>query len=206
MYCIYCSNIISWRKVPTHELQLLYSRCQRGEKNNCSSLHWGLMSLLLQIRKDDSHGGRFSSLTFRLKLGVNLVASTSKACHLFRYSSHTGASVSWIEISSGYSSLFPAILVITRTHPPLAGVAELLSTSLYQRRRRCYQGLWSISFIPINMHRRWPREWKRSIQLVLQQNKSGRSFFLPVVPYLNLIRNPEPGKILFVALESEIQH
>ena len=141
-----------------------------------------------------------------LKLGVNLVASTFKACHLFPYSSHTGASVSWIEISSGYSSLFPAILVITRTHPPLAGVAELLSTSLYQRRRRCYQGLWSISFVPINMHRRWPREWKRSIQLVLQQNKSGRSFFLPVVPYLNLIRNPEPGKILFVALESEIQH
>ena len=64
MYCICCSNIISWRKVPTHELQLLYSRCQRGEKNNGSSLHWGLMSLLLQIRKDDTHGGRFSSLTF----------------------------------------------------------------------------------------------------------------------------------------------
>ena len=30
----------------------------------------------------------------------------------------------------------------------------------------------TISFVPINLHRCWPGEWKRSIQLVLQQNKS----------------------------------
>ena len=30
----------------------------------------------------------------------------------------------------------------------------------------------TISFVPVNLHRCWPREWKRSIQLVLQQNKS----------------------------------
>ena len=30
----------------------------------------------------------------------------------------------------------------------------------------------TLSFVPINLHRYWPREWKRSIQLVLQQNKS----------------------------------
>ena len=30
----------------------------------------------------------------------------------------------------------------------------------------------TISFVPINLHRCWPREWKSSIQFVLQQNKS----------------------------------
>ena len=53
-----------------------------------------------------------------------------------------------------------------------------------------------------NLRRCWLRDWKRSIQLVLQQNKSP----LPVVPYLNVIRNQEPEKFLLVALESEIQH
>ena len=42
----------------------------------------------------------------------------------------------------------------------------------------------TISFVPINLHRCWSREWKRSIQLL---------FSLPVVPYLNVIRNPESG-------------
>ena len=43
----------------------------------------------------------------------------------------------------GYRSLFPAILAITRTYPPLVEEAGLLSTSLYQRRQRCYHSLWS---------------------------------------------------------------
>ena len=47
----------------------------------------------------------------------------------------------------------------------------------------------TLSFVPINLHRCWPREWKRSIQLVLQQNKS---HFFPAsctVPWCN----PESG-------------
>ena len=43
----------------------------------------------------------------------------------------------------GYWSLFPAILAITRTYPPLVGEAGLLSISLYQRRQRSYHSLCS---------------------------------------------------------------
>ena len=35
-------------------------------------------------------------------------------------------------------------------------------------------------------------------------SKTNRTFSLLVVPYLNVIRNPEPEKFLLVALESEI--
>ena len=51
MSCIFCPNIISWRKVHTHELQLLYLTCQRGEQNNGSSSHWGLIIAPVKSKK-----------------------------------------------------------------------------------------------------------------------------------------------------------
>ena len=37
-------------------------------------------------------------------------------------------------------------------------------------------------------------------------SKTNRTFSLPVVPYLNVIGNPEPETFLPVALESETQY
>ena len=47
----------------------------------------------------------------------------------------------------------------------------------------------TLSFVPINLYRCWPREWKRSIQLVLQQNKSHVFPTRCTVPWCN----PESG-------------
>ena len=142
MYCIICSNIISWRKVHKHELQLLYRNVQtkgaerwffstlRLDNCSCKSKRWLARRQILQLdlpalsRVDESRNGAL--------------------CHFFPYSSHTGAFV-YLEfrVLIGYWSLFPAMLAITWTYPPLVEEAGLLSTSLYQRRQRCYYSLWS---------------------------------------------------------------
>ena len=76
---------------------------------------------------------------FGLKLGVDLVASTSTVCHFFPYSWHTGASVSWIKSSpgilitlsrdTGHNSDVPSIgwSSWTAFHFPLPKKAEILS-------------------------------------------------------------------------------
>jgi len=82
-----------------------------------------------------------------LKLGMNLVAAhyaTSFRTVHIRVLPYLD-----FKVLIGYWSLFSAILAITRTYPPSVGEAGLLSTSLYQRRQRCYQSPWSDELTPI---------------------------------------------------------
>ena len=140
MYCIFCPNIISWRKVYTHELQLLYGNVPtRGAERwffltlrldncFCKSKRWLAWWQILQ-------------LDLKLKLGMNLVAAHYATS--FR-TVHTRVLL-YLEfkVLIGYWSLFPAILAIPRTYPPLVEEAGLLSTSLYQRKQRCCHSLCS---------------------------------------------------------------
>ena len=87
---------MSWRKVPTHELQVLYLTCQRVEHSNCFSFTLRLDNCSCKAEKMTRTAADSPAWPSSLKLGMNLVASTSILCHFFPYSSHTGASVLWI--------------------------------------------------------------------------------------------------------------
>ena len=141
MYCIFCPNIISWRKVNTHELQLIY-----GNVPTTGAERWFFFTLRLDNcsckSKRWTHMAAVSpAWPSTLKLGMNLVAAHYATS--FR-TVHTRV-LPYLEfkVLIGYWSLFPAILAITRIYPPLVEEAGLLSTSLYQRRQRCYHSLWS---------------------------------------------------------------
>ena len=138
MYCIFCPNIISWRKVHKHELQLLYGNVPtRGAERwffftlrldncSCKSKRWLAWRQILQLDLpslswDESRSGAL--------------------CHFFGTVHPRGLPYFEFKVLIGYWSLFPAILAITRTYPSLVGEAGLLSTSLCQRRKRCYHSL-----------------------------------------------------------------
>ena len=143
MYCICCSNILSWRKVTTHELQLLYLKCQRGEQNNGSSSHWGLIFAPVKSKRrliwrqilqldlpalslDESHSKDIHTMSL---LSVQFTHGCFRILNL---------NFHWILITLSRDTLH-----ITRTYPSSVGEAGLFSTSLYQRRQRCYHNLWS---------------------------------------------------------------
>ena len=141
MYSIFCSNIISWRKVHTHELQLLYRNVPRSGAErcffvtlrldicSCKSKRWLARRQILQLD--------LPALSGWMNLVTAHYATSFRTVHI-RVPPYLE-----FKVLIGYSSLFPAILAITRTYPPLVEEAGLLSTSLYQRRQRCYYSLWS---------------------------------------------------------------
>ena len=130
MYSIFCSNIISWRRVHTHELQLLYHNVPtRGAER------WFLFTLRLdncssKVEKMTRMAADTPAWPSSLKLGTNLVAAHYATS--FRTVHIRVPPYLEFKVLIGYSSLFPAILAITRTYPPLVGEAGLLSTMLMQ--------------------------------------------------------------------------
>ena len=106
MDCICCSNIKSWRRVSTLELQLLCSTCQQGEQNNGSSSHWGLILLLMLSQWSlNCTSGAGSSITTCLRLQwmtkilgtvMENLPSTSLTYQMFRCSIMYTSLTTWI--------------------------------------------------------------------------------------------------------------
>ena len=140
MYCIFYPNIISWREVHTHELQLLY-----GTVHTRGAERWFFLTLRLDNCSCKSEMTPMvadsPAWPSSLKLRMNLVAGHHASS--FR-TVHTRV-LPYLEfkVLIGYWSLFPAILAIPWTYPPLFEEAGLLSTCLYQRKQRCCHSLCS---------------------------------------------------------------
>ena len=110
MYCIFCPNVISWRKVNTHELQLLNGNVPtRGAERwffftlsldncSCKSKRWLAWRQILQLD--------FPAV---IKLGMNLVAAHYATSFRTVHRRVLPYLELWIKVLIGYWSLFPAI-------------------------------------------------------------------------------------------------
>ena len=119
MYCIFCSNIISWRKVHTHELQLLYRNVptrgaerwffftSRLDNCSCTSKRWLAWRQILQLDLPALSWGWISKqltipllsvqFTYECFHILNLKFSLDTDHSLPRYSPKLGRTFHWLE-------------------------------------------------------------------------------------------------------------